>query len=166
MTTNWPLPQQDKPAPCRERWCWAGRVWKLDLALAPQPAGFSGTSAPLYTLHCPPAKYWLLVVPCRAKERKCIRVTLTFLVFSTCHINLSQCKEGAILLWIHIIKLAVVCKNINLVNMLRKVWIICPVNATPIWTRNAWNSVKKKASISSVTSRKEKKTRIKINLWF
>lgn len=44
----------------------------------------------------------------------------------------------------------------NLVNMLRKVWMICPVKATPIWTLNAWNSVKKKANISSVTSGKEK----------
>lgn len=57
----------------------------------------------------------------------------------------------------------------NLVNMLRNVWMICPVKATPIWTRNAWNNVKKKANISSVTSTKEKWQLTKLkrlpNMW-
>lgn len=40
----------------------------------------------------------------------------------------------------------------NLVNMLRKVCMICSVKATPICTRSAWKSVRKKLSISSVMS--------------
>lgn len=47
-------------------------------------------------------------------------------------------------------------KSPNLVNMLRNVWMICPVKATPIWTLNAWKSVRKKANISSVASEREK----------
>lgn len=41
--------------------------------------------------------------------------------------------------------------------MLRNVWMICPVKATPIWTLSAWKSVRKKANISSVTSGKKKR---------
>lgn len=40
--------------------------------------------------------------------------------------------------------------------------MICPVKATPIWTRNAWNSVRKKASISSVTSGRERETKCEV----
>ena len=39
-----------------------------------------------------------------------------------------------------------------LVNMLMKVWMVCSVNGTPIWTRNPWKSARKKPRISSVTS--------------
>lgn len=39
-----------------------------------------------------------------------------------------------------------------LVNMLRKVCMICSVKGTPIWTLRPRNSVRKKLSISSVTS--------------
>lgn len=35
------------------------------------------------------------------------------------------------------VKIVVREKVFHLVNMLRKVWMICPVKATPIWTRNA-----------------------------
>lgn len=45
----------------------------------------------------------------------------------------------------------------HLVNMPRKVWMICSVKATPICTRSAWNSVRKKLSISSVTSERERR---------
>ena len=39
-----------------------------------------------------------------------------------------------------------------LVNILRKVWMICSVKGTPIWTLRPRNRVRKKLSISSVTS--------------
>ena len=40
-----------------------------------------------------------------------------------------------------------------LVNILRKVCMICSVKGTPIWTLRPRNRVRKKLSISSVTSK-------------
>lgn len=90
VSTNLPLPQPGKLAPCTERGCWAGRAWMLGLALAPPPAGFSGTSVPLYTLHCPPAKYWLPAVPWSTLWHALMRLTPTFSEFDPMPFNLSR----------------------------------------------------------------------------
>lgn len=44
-----------------------------------------------------------------------------------------------------------------LVNMFRKVCMICSVKGTPICTLRPWNRVRKKLSISSVTSKRRER---------
>lgn len=153
----------DTPAPCTGRWCWEGRAWTPGQVPVPPPAGSSGTSRPPGSQCCLHGGCSQLTVLYRQKKPHSSQGMFLWDQHENQRSASEEEEQKPHTLWpgptTSHLKFEKHGQQVcgYLVNILRKVCMICSVKGTPICTLRPRNKVRKKLSISSVTSKQRDK---------